>query len=320
VPRHPTGVAVVFLDLDGFKTVNDSLGHACGDLLLLTVSQRLLGCVRPGDTVARLGGDEFAVLIGEASEQVATATAARILTALDAPVAVDGREVVASASIGIVLGDVGDGADELLKRADTAMYAAKAAGKSRYMTFEPQMHERVLERLEVNSELQLALQRDELVLHYQPIVRLPDLAVEGFEALVRWQHPTRGLVPPGLFIPIAEESGLIEGIGRWVLDRACTQAQRWRRDSGRCAISVNLSGRHLQNPAVVDDVRAALGRSGLDPGHLTLEITESVLMTDTAESLDRLRLLKELGVRVSIDDFGTGYSSLSYLRRFRSTF
>ena len=316
--RHASGVAVLFLDLDGFKTVNDSLGHASGDILLLAASRRLQSCVRPGDTVARLGGDEFAVLIDEASEQAATATAGRILKALDDPVTIDGREVVVSASIGIVLGDIGHGADELLKRADTAMYAAKAAGKCRYMVFEPQMHDRVLERLEVGTQLQLALQRDEFVLHYQPIVRLADGTIEGVEALVRWQHPDRGLLPPGLFIPIAEESGgLIESIGRWVLDRACQQAQAWRADGGRpCVMSVNLSGRQLQNPAVVDDVRSALARSGLDPAFLTLEITESILMSDTVESLDRLRALKDLGVRISVDDFGTGYSSLSYLRRF----
>ena len=315
--RHPTGVGVLFLDLDGFKTVNDSLGHASGDHLLLAVSQRLLSCVRPGDTVARLGGDEFAVLVDEASESVATAAATRILTALDEPVTIDGRAVGVSASIGVVLGDIGDDADELLKRADTAMYAAKAAGKCRYMTFEPHMHDRALERLEISTELQLALQRDELVLHYQPIVHLSDGSIHGVEALVRWQHPVRGLVPPGSFIPVAEESGLIESIGRWVLDRACQQARRWQADGRRpCAVSVNLSGRHLQNPAVVDDVRTALEGSGLDPALVTLEVTESILMTDTAESHDRLRALKDLGVRISIDDFGTGYSSLSYLRRF----
>ena len=315
--RHPTGIAVLFLDLDGFKTVNDSLGHASGDVLLLATAQRLLSCVRPGDTVARLGGDEFAVLIDEASEQVATATAARVLKTLDEPVTIEGREVVVSASIGIVFGDIGQGADELLRQADTAMYAAKAAGKNRYLLFEPHMHDRVLERLEIGTELQFALQRDELVLQYQPIVRLADGMIEGVEALVRWHHPRKGVVPPGHFIPIAEESGLIEPIGRWVLDQSCRQAQAWLAGGDRaCTMSVNLSGRQLQNPTVVDDVRDALERSGLDPAALTLEITESVLMSDTAESLDRLRALKDLGIRISIDDFGTGYSSLSYLRRF----
>jgi diguanylate cyclase (GGDEF)-like protein/PAS domain S-box-containing protein len=315
--RHRTGIAVLFLDLDGFKTVNDSLGHASGDLLLLAAGERLLACVRPSDTVARLGGDEFAVLIDEASEQVATATAARVLTALDEPVTIEGREVVVSASIGIVLGDVGQDANELLRQADTAMYAAKAAGKKRYLLFEPHMHDRVLERLEIGTELQLALQREEFVLHYQPIVRLADGRIEGVEALVRWHHPRRGLMPPGLFIPIAEESGLIEPLGRWVLEQSCRQAQAWQAAGApACTMSVNLSGRQLQNPAVVGDVRDALQRSGLDPATLTLEITESVLMTDTADSLDRLRALKDLGIRISIDDFGTGYSSLSYLRRF----
>ncbi len=315
--RHPTGIAVLFLDLDGFKTVNDSLGHASGDLLLLAAAQRLISCVRPADTVARLGGDEFAVLIDEATEQVATATATRVLKALDEPVTIENRKVVVSASIGIVLGDVGEVADELLRQADTAMYAAKAAGKNRYLVFESHMHERVLERLEIGTELQLALERDEFVLHYQPIVRIADGTIEGVEALLRWQHPSRGLVLPGAFIPIAEESGLIEPIGRWVLEQSCRQARAWLADGAPpCTMSVNLSGRQLQNPAVIGDVRHALERSGLDPAALTLEITESVLMSDTEESFDRLRALKDLGVRVSIDDFGTGYSSLSYLRRF----
>ncbi len=315
--RHATGIAVLFLDLDGFKTVNDSFGHASGDLLLLATAGRLRGCVRPGDTVARLGGDEFAILIDEASEQVAAATAARVLRVLDAPVIIEGREVVVSASIGIVAGDIGQGSDELLRQADTAMYAAKAAGKNQYMLFEPQMHDRVVERLEFGIELQEALRSDEFVLAYQPIVRLADGRTTGVEALVRWQHPRRGLVAPKMFIPIAEENGLIEPIGRWVLNQACLQAQAWQVDGGTtCTMSVNLSGRQLQNSGVVTDVRDALQRSGLDPANLTLEITESVLMSDTKESLDRLGELKDLGVRISIDDFGTGYSSLSYLHRF----
>jgi diguanylate cyclase (GGDEF)-like protein/PAS domain S-box-containing protein len=315
--RHANGIAVLFLDLDGFKTINDSLGHAAGDLLLLAAGERLQGCVRPGDTVARLGGDEFALLIEDASDQVTIDMAARVLRTLGDPLIIAGREVVVSASIGLTLGDIGQDTDELLRQADTAMYAAKAAGKNRYAVFEPHMHDRVVERLETGMELQVALQRDELLLRYQPIVRLADGVVTGVEALVRWQHPRRGLVLPDLFIPIAEESGLIEPIGRWVLNEACRQAQAWRSDGGQaCTISVNLSGRQLQNPAVVDDVREALDRSGLEPADLTLEITESILMSDTADSLDRLRALKLLGVHISIDDFGTGYSSLSYLRRF----
>jgi diguanylate cyclase (GGDEF)-like protein/PAS domain S-box-containing protein len=315
--RHPTGIAVLFLDLDGFKTVNDSLGHAAGDLLLLAVGERLQLCVRPGDTVARLGGDEFAILIDETSQTAAVAAAARVLKALDESVIIEKREVAVTASIGIVMGDSGDDADALLRQADTAMYAAKAAGKNRYLLFQAHMHDSVVERLELGIELQLALQRDELTLRYQPIMDLAHGNIAGVEALVRWQHPTRGLMLPGLFIPLAEETGLIEPIGRWVLDAACLQAVAW----GLAGIavpkmSVNLSGRQLQNAAVVDDVRGALQRSGLEPERLTLEITESVLMSDTVESLDRLRALKDLGVQISIDDFGTGYSSLSYLRRF----
>jgi diguanylate cyclase (GGDEF)-like protein/PAS domain S-box-containing protein len=315
--RHPTGVAVLFLDLDGFKTVNDSLGHAAGDLLLLAVADRLRYCVRPGDTVARLGGDEFAVLIDEASESAATSAASRVLMALDDPMMVDNREVAVTASIGIVMGDAGGDADQLLRQADTAMYAAKAAGKNRYLLYQPHMHDSVVERLELGMELQLALARGQLTLRYQPIVNLADGATAGVEALVRWEHPDRGLILPGAFIPIAEDTGLIEPIGRWVLDNACQQARAWQLNGvASRRMSVNLSGRQLQNPKVVDDVRGALQRSGLDPGKLILEITESVLMSDTAESLDRLRALKDLGVQISIDDFGTGYSSLSYLRRF----
>jgi diguanylate cyclase (GGDEF)-like protein/PAS domain S-box-containing protein len=315
--RHGTGIAVLFLDLDGFKTVNDSLGHAAGDLLLLAVADRLQGCVRPGDTIARLGGDEFAVLIDEASESAATAAAARVLTALDESAIIENREVTVSASIGIVMGDIGGDADELLRQADTAMYAAKAAGKNRYLLFQPHMRNSVVERLELGMELQTALERDELTLRFQPIMHLADGSIAGVEALVRWEHPRRGLVLPGVFIPIAEETGLIEPIGRWVLDEACRQAKAWQiRGVAAGKMSVNLSGRQLQNPTVVDDVGGALARTGLDPGTLILEITESVLMSDTTESIDRLQALKVLGVQISIDDFGTGYSSLSYLRRF----
>ena len=315
--RHANGVALMFLDLDGFKTVNDSLGHAAGDVLLLAAGERLQACVRPGDTVARLGGDEFALLIDDASDRVVTDIASRVLRVLSEPVDVGGREVVVSASIGLVLGDIGRDADELLRQADTAMYAAKAAGKNRYEVFEPHMHDKVVERLELGLELQVALQRGELFVLYQPLVRFSDGLISGMEALLRWQHPERGLVPPDQFIPIAEENGLIEPIGRWVLYEACRQAQAWRSDGlGGATISVNLSGRQLQSPGIVDDVRDALAQTGLEPAALVLEITENVLISDSAESLDKLRALKTLGVGISNDDFGTGYSSLSYLRRF----
>ncbi len=285
--RHGTGIAVLFLDLDGFKTVNDSLGHAAGDLLLLAVAERLQGCVRPGDTIARLGGDEFAILIDEASESAVTTAATRVLAALGESAIIENREVSVSASIGIVMGDVGGDADALLRQADTAMYAAKAAGKNRYLLYQPHMHNSVVERLELGMELQTALERDELTLRYQPIMHLADGSIAGVEALVRWQHPRRGLVLPGVFIPIAEETGLIEPIGRWVLDEACRQARAWQIQGVAAGkMSVNLSGRQLQNPSVIDDVGGALVRSGLDPGMLCLEITESVLMSDTT-TIDR---------------------------------
>ncbi len=316
--RTRSPLAVLFLDLDTFKTVNDSLGHAAGDELLVAVAARLSDCIRPGDTAARFGGDEFAVLLEDVgNDSAAERVALRILYALEAPFDVSGREVFISTSIGIALGD--SPADDPIRDADLAMYRAKAEGKGRYVVFEPSMHAAVMERLELEADLQRAVERDELVLHYQPVVDLDAGTITGTEALVRWRHPTRGLVPPNAFIPLAEETRLMPQLGRWVLNEACRQAARWLASNDlpeRFAVGVNLSGRQLQSPGLVEDVAAALERARLEPRRLVLEITETVLMSDIEATIAKLKRLKGLGVRLAVDDFGTGYSSLQYLRRF----
>ncbi|MET0561894.1 MAG: EAL domain-containing protein [Gaiellaceae bacterium] len=316
-------IAVVFIDLDDFKTVNDSLGHAAGDQVLQEVARRLRIAVRPTDTVARFGGDEFAVLLESVNDSSQAAdAAARILHALEIPYEIDGKQVFPRASIGICLVDREDTvpeAAELLRNADVAMYMAKRDSKGSYRVFEPAMHERVVERLELRAELQRAIEDDQLELHYQPVVRLTGHEILGVEALLRWQHPTRGTIPPNQFIPLAEETGLIISMGRWVLNEACIEGVRIQKRFERgepLAISVNLSVRQLQSDSIVSDVRCALETSGLPPGSLVLEITESVMMSDTDFAVQRLTELKDLGVRLAMDDFGTGYSSLSYLSRF----
>lgn len=321
--RRPRGVevAVLYVDIDDFKMVNDRFGHPTGDRLLVEVAERLLGAVRAGDTVARLGGDEFAVLF-ENAEGVAHAErgAGRILEAFNTPFLLGHHEVSASASIGIALaGPSGTTPDEALRNADVAMYRAKNAGKARAVVFEPGMYETLVERIELKAELRQALDRHEIEAHFQPIVDLSTERVVGVEALARWWHPRRGWVPPEVFIPVAEETGDILSLGRQVLLQACSWAGAWHKrhpDEPSLSVSVNVSARQLQDPGLPTDVAQALMASQLTPASLVLEITETVLMQDTEGSLARLKELKDIGVRLALDDFGTGYSSLSYLRRF----
>jgi diguanylate cyclase (GGDEF)-like protein/PAS domain S-box-containing protein len=316
-------IGVMFIDLDDFKTVNDSLGHAAGDTVLQEVARRLVGAVRPEDTVARFGGDEFAVLLdGIKDSEEAADVAGRILRALELQYDVDGKHVYPRASVGICLAgkELGSAdAEELLRNADVAMYMAKRDSKGSYRVFEPAMHERVVERLELQAELQRALELNQLEIHYQPVVRLDQRADYGVEALLRWMHPERGTIPPLSFIPLAEETGQIIPIGRWVLQETCRQGvllhERFPR-TPPLTMSVNLSVKQLQSETIIDDVRSALEASGLPPSSLVLEITESVMMADTDLAVRRLREPKELGVLLAMDDFGTGYSSLSYLSRF----
>jgi diguanylate cyclase (GGDEF)-like protein len=316
--RRGTVCGVIFIDLDRFKTVNDSLGHASGDDLLVAVARRIDQSLRSADTAARLGGDEFAVLLEDLnSADEAVLVAERVIEALSTPVVVAGREVYVRASLGIAVGR--DDADELLRRADVAMCRAKADGQGRHRVFEESMQAEVVERLELEGELVRAIERDEIEVHYQPVIALDGHTLAGFEALARWTHPTRGLVPPPQFIPLAEDNGSIVALGRHVLRTACRQAARWLTEfpSAETRImSVNLSGRQLEDPNIVADVAAALADSGLPAAALVLEITETVLMHDTEATIARLTGLKTLGVRLAVDDFGTGYSSLRYLRRF----
>ncbi|HUF32599.1 MAG TPA: EAL domain-containing protein [Acidimicrobiales bacterium] len=314
-----TEVAVLFLDLDDFKRVNDSWGHQVGDELLCAVAARLRAVVRDGDTACRLGGDEFAILIDEASGPgEALATADRIITALCAPFSLAGRDVAVRASIGVALSEenIPDAA-ELLRNADVAMYLAKDEGKACARLYRDGMHTSVLERLELESDLGRAVEQNELLLHYQPMVDLGSGRITGFEALVRWEHPTLGVLPPDRFVPLAEQSGLIVAIDRWVLLAACTQGRAWQLahpEEAPLMVGVNLSTRQLEHDSVVDLVTLALEVSGLDPAHLVIEITESWVLQDTQAGARRLLGLHDLGVRLAIDDFGTGYASLSYLK------
>jgi predicted signal transduction protein with EAL and GGDEF domain len=287
----------------------------------VAAARRLQGCLRPTDVAARLGGDEFAVLLERVIDAEAAATVAgRVLDTLHQPFGLNGRTIPIKASLGVATGRPGtDEADELLRNADVAMYAAKAGGKDRYELFRPDMHEDLLQRLELEAELRHVADRDQLVLHYQPIVELVSGRITRVEALVRWDHPVKGLLPPAAFIPLAEEQGLIGPIGNWVLLQACLQARRWHDqfpDAPPLSVHVNLSGRQLEEQRLVGEVVQALETSRLPARQLTLEITESVLVTDIEVMSARLRELKGLGVMLAIDDFGTGYSSLSYLRRF----
>jgi diguanylate cyclase (GGDEF)-like protein len=303
--------------LDNFKTVNDSLGHAAGDEMLRQVAEVLVGCLRKVDTAARLGGDEFAVLVEDiANRGDAVKLAERILTALRQPVTAGGKDVSATVSIGITFDTPGITSDQLLRNADLAMYTAKERGKNRFEEFETEMHATAVARLEVEAHLNRALKGRELVVHYQPIFDLFADAIVGFEALARWRHPTRGLLAPVSFIPFAEESDLITKIDAFVMAEACARAREWQRDHRKdLVISVNVSSRRLVDGTLADDVAALLGKVGLDPSTLILEITESGVMRDTEVAARNLRTLRSFGIRIALDDFGTGYSSLAYLER-----
>jgi diguanylate cyclase (GGDEF)-like protein/PAS domain S-box-containing protein len=318
--RPGAEVAVVLLDIDNFKLVNDSLGHSAGDKLLMEIAPRLKTALGPGDTIARLGGDEFVVLLEEIpDERSAARVAERIVSVFDLPFDVSAGEHFAKASLGIALAN-GDGIRpaSLIRDADAAMYQAKGRGRGRFEIFDGAMRTRTVERLSVENDLRRALERDELSVAYQPIVSLQDGSVVSVEALLRWRHPTRGLLSPSEFIPVAEESGLIEPIGRWVLDTACVQAARWhgaRPNSPPIGISVNLSVRQFNQPDLEGTVANALAVAGIEPSTLCLEITESVLLEESEKVSATITGVAQHGVRFALDDFGTGYSSLAYLTR-----
>jgi diguanylate cyclase (GGDEF)-like protein/PAS domain S-box-containing protein len=317
--RRVTTLSVLFIDLDNFKTINDSLGHAAGDHVLVETAHRVRSTLRTEDTAARLGGDEFAVLMEDADVTAAARVAERIRLALGVPFWVLGQEVYVSASIGIAVRQEGDTANELLRNADVAMYTAKTKGKARFEIFEPAMHDAVVARLGLEAELRRAIEHQEFVVYYQPIVRLESGEVIGAEALVRWQHPTRGLVPPLEFIPLAEETGLIVPLGGWILRQACHQLAEWQKLRGGgepFVMNVNLSSRQLVREAIAEEVAAAVDESGIRASWLVLEVTETVLMADPVAAASALGHIRDLGVRVALDDFGSGYSSLSHLRRF----
>ena len=318
---RPAGsqIGALFLDLDNFKLVNDSLGHKAGDKLLVAVANRLAGCLSGSDTIARLGGDEFTILVDGASDgDRVIAVAERITECLTSPFSIEGREFLVRASIGISFSsDATKGADDLLRDADVAMYEAKARGQGGYAVYEQAMTDRTWERMELEGELRQALRDDQFVVLYQPVIDLATGHIQEVEALVRWQHPTRGLLNPSSFIPLAEETGLIVGLGAWVLEASCRQAERWNRQFEHpVVVCVNVSGRQFQDPGFVDTVATILRDTGFDAYRLKLEITESVMMDDIRETGKTFDALVSMGVRIAIDDFGTGYSSMAYLERF----
>ena len=318
--RRGHRLAVLLLDLDGFKIINDSLGHQAGDQVLVMVAQRIMACCRLSDTVARLGGDEFAVLLEEGvDEEEAKGVATRLLEILREPFLVKGREMTVGGSIGIAIHEEAAGCTEdLLRDADAAMYCAKSRGRDRYELFEPSMHTRAVQLFELNTDLQKGLDQGQFVVHYQPILDLAAEELQGVEALVRWQHPERGLLAPDEFIPVAEQSGLIVPLGTWVLREACRQVQAWHEafPDRKLSVSVNLSPRQLYEHDLVAQVRAVLEETGFDPGSLILEITEGALLQGVEETKRKLADLKQLGVRLAIDDFGNGSTTLAYLGEF----
>jgi diguanylate cyclase (GGDEF)-like protein/PAS domain S-box-containing protein len=320
----PHQFAVLFLDLDRFKVINDSLGHIVGDQLLVGIARRLEACLRPGDTVARLGGDEFTILLeGVTDIGEATCVAERVEREISSPFNLRGHEVFTTVSVGIAPSTIGyDSPDDILRDADTAMYRAKSLGKARHEVFDKTMHARAVSLLQLENDLRRAVERQEFTLYYQPIVSLETGAIRGVEALIRWQHPEHGLIMPSEFIPVAEETGLILQMGQWGLREACRQLREWQGQfaiSPAFQVSVNLSSKQFSQLDLIEQITRALRDTGLDPAGLRLEITESVVMENIESATDMLRQLRDLGVEASIDDFGTGYSSLSYLHRFPIT-
>ncbi len=321
--RTPEGLlfSVLYFDLDRFKSVNDGLGHGAGDELLVGIARRLEQHMRPSDTLARLGGDEFTVLLEDiSSEADATRVADRIQQELVKPFVLSGQEVFSSVSIGIALSSSGyDKPEDMLRDADTAMYRAKAAGRSQHRIFDADMHERAMALLRLETDLRRALDRGELLAYYQPIIDLGSRRLLGFEALARWRHPERGLVPPDVFIPVAEETGLVGVIGEWMLKEACQQMKAWQDRYPRTpplGVSVNVSTRQLAHAGVAEQVGRILGETGLAPGSLTLELTETALMQNLKAGAGVIQKLHEMAVHLHIDDFGIGYSSLAYLENF----
>jgi diguanylate cyclase (GGDEF)-like protein len=317
--RSQTPVAALFVDLDNFKGINDTLGHAVGDELLRAVTARLDGVIRDADALGRLGGDEFVVISEELSMAVGPELIAeRLLDALKHPFnlgADKATRVTVTASIGIAMGER-ISAEDLLRDADIAMYRAKWDGKNRYVVFESGMQDIIQNRMELEMDLREALEKEEFFLVYQPTIDLRDMSPTGVEALIRWMHPVRGVVQPDDFIPLLEETGLITDVGRWVLEEACSQGAAWRAAGHAIGMAVNVSGRQLDSDELIRDIEGALVGSGLEPTALTIELTETTLMRNTEETARRLTAIKELGVRIAIDDFGTGYSSLAHLQRF----
>ncbi|MFL6207981.1 MAG: putative bifunctional diguanylate cyclase/phosphodiesterase [Pyrinomonadaceae bacterium] len=319
--REGKGFAVLYLDVDRFKVINDSLGHPIGDQLLVGLARRIESCLRPGDTVARLGGDEFILLVEDLNaETEAIVVADRIQTQLQTPFELNGREVFATVSIGIASSWTSyQNPEDIVRDADTAMYRAKTRGKSRYEIFDGAMHAHATSVLQLETDMRHALERQEFFVHYQPIVALEGFKLRGFEALVRWQHPERGYISPVEFIPIAEETGLIIPLGEWVLREACAQMERWQKifpADPPLVVSVNLSGKQFIQQDLIKNVACIIEETGIDPKGLKLEITESMVMDNVEQATEMLRQLRALGLKLSIDDFGTGYSSLSYLHRF----
>jgi diguanylate cyclase (GGDEF)-like protein len=317
--RQNRSIALIFLDLDRFKHINDSLGHATGDKVLQSVSKRLLACVRASDTVSRQGGDEFVILLSEiAYPEAAAASANKILFSLSTPHSIGEQDLHVDASIGISIYPAdGEDAETLIKNADTAMYHAKERGRNNFQFFKAEMNLKAVERQSIEVDLRRALERKEFLLYYQPKVNLDTGEITGVEALIRWQHPHRGLLLPAQFVSIAEDCGLILQIGRWVLREACRQARAWQ-DAGLplMCIAVNVSPVEFRDSDFVEVIRTTLSETGLEARYLELELTEGVLMKDAESTVSILDELKSMGVRLAVDDFGTGYSSLSYLRQF----